>query len=129
MIPEPEIKFRVDCVPCADPLTSIFNPEIPPLPVQSVLLLLGSSVHPPPVKFRMLSTGRFVPPLCTRAIVPFDPFVPLVPFVPLDPVGPVDPAGPDAGKDHVMRGGSWDSDPKSHLRLSIRRAGKAEGRH
>ncbi len=40
--------------------------------------------------------------------------------------GVTDPLGPDKGKDHVMRGGSWDSDPKSHLRLSIRRPGKAE---
>ena len=40
--------------------------------------------------------------------------------------GVTDPPGPDKGKDHAMRGGSWDSDPKSHLRLSIRRPGKAE---
>ena len=44
MIPVPEIRLSVDCVPWAAPLTSIFNPKIPPLPVQSVLLLVGSSV-------------------------------------------------------------------------------------
>jgi hypothetical protein len=38
----------------------MFKPEIP-LPVQSVLLLVGSSVHPPPLKFNVASTGRFVP--------------------------------------------------------------------
>jgi sulfatase modifying factor 1 len=34
-----------------------------------------------------------------------------------------DPQGPQAGKDHVMRGGSWDSDPDKHLRISVRKAG------
>ncbi len=39
----------------------------------------------------------------------------------------IDPHGPSAtGKDHVMRGGSWDSLPDKHIRLSIRRPGKAE---
>lgn len=38
----------------------------------------------------------------------------------------IDPAGPKDGKEHVIRGGSFDSDPKEHLRLSFRRsAGKA----
>ncbi|HXP83254.1 MAG TPA: SUMF1/EgtB/PvdO family nonheme iron enzyme [Bryobacteraceae bacterium] len=32
-----------------------------------------------------------------------------------------DPRGPDMGKEHVARGGSFDSDPKQHLRLSFRR--------
>jgi formylglycine-generating enzyme required for sulfatase activity len=32
-----------------------------------------------------------------------------------------DPQGPSAGKKHVKRGGSFDSDPKKHLRISIRR--------
>ncbi len=32
-----------------------------------------------------------------------------------------DPRGPDAGKEHVIRGGSFDSDPKEHLRLSFRK--------
>jgi sulfatase modifying factor 1 len=35
-----------------------------------------------------------------------------------------DPAGPSTGNDHVYRGGSFDSDPKDHLRISIRRHGK-----
>jgi formylglycine-generating enzyme required for sulfatase activity len=33
---------------------------------------------------------------------------------------PVDPQGPPSGKEHVARGGSWDSDPQKHLRLSLR---------
>jgi len=32
-----------------------------------------------------------------------------------------DPHGPGMGKDHVARGGSFESDPKEHLRLSFRR--------
>ena len=32
----------------------------------------------------------------------------------------VDPQGPPAGKSHVARGGSYDSDPAKHLRLSFR---------
>jgi sulfatase modifying factor 1 len=41
--------------------------------------------------------------------------------------GVTDPPGPDKGKEHVMRGGSFDSDPKTHLRLSIRKSNsKAE---
>ncbi|MEZ5402203.1 MAG: SUMF1/EgtB/PvdO family nonheme iron enzyme [Bryobacteraceae bacterium] len=39
---------------------------------------------------------------------------------------PKDPTGPASGKDHVARGGSFNSDPKVHLRLSIRKQfGKA----
>ena len=34
----------------------------------------------------------------------------------------VDPKGPESGKEHVARGGSFDSDPKEHLRISIRKA-------
>jgi len=34
-----------------------------------------------------------------------------------------DPQGPDSGKDHVMRGGSFDSDAEKHLRISVRREG------
>lgn len=38
----------------------------------------------------------------------------------------IDPKGPPGGKEHVIRGGSFDSDPKEHLRLSFRKpAGKA----
>jgi formylglycine-generating enzyme required for sulfatase activity len=32
----------------------------------------------------------------------------------------VDPKGPDSGKEHVVRGGSFDSDPREHLRISFR---------
>jgi formylglycine-generating enzyme required for sulfatase activity len=32
-----------------------------------------------------------------------------------------DPQGPAMGKDHVARGGSFESDPKEHLRLSFRK--------
>jgi iron(II)-dependent oxidoreductase len=32
-----------------------------------------------------------------------------------------DPQGPAIGKEHVIRGGSWDSDPKEHLRISFRK--------
>ncbi len=32
-----------------------------------------------------------------------------------------DPQGPAAGKEHVIRGGSFDSDAESHLRISIRK--------
>lgn len=32
----------------------------------------------------------------------------------------VDPQGPESGKEHVVRGGSYASDPKKHLRLSYR---------
>jgi formylglycine-generating enzyme required for sulfatase activity len=31
-----------------------------------------------------------------------------------------DPQGPDSGKEHVVRGGSFDSNPKLHLRISFR---------
>jgi formylglycine-generating enzyme required for sulfatase activity len=33
-----------------------------------------------------------------------------------------DPKGPASGKDRVVRGGSFDSDPKQHLRISFRRS-------
>jgi formylglycine-generating enzyme len=33
-----------------------------------------------------------------------------------------DPTGPPEGKQHPIRGGSFDSDPKKHLRISIREA-------
>src|SRR5580693_2509025 len=94
MIPVPEIRLSVDCVPCAEPFTSMLNPAIP-APVQSVLLLVGSSLHPPPVKFSVPSTGRFVPPFWTRAIAPFDPVGPVGPLGPLAPLGPVGPTVPD----------------------------------
>lgn len=32
-----------------------------------------------------------------------------------------DPKGPATGKEHVIRGGSYDSDPKEHLRISFRK--------
>jgi formylglycine-generating enzyme required for sulfatase activity len=34
---------------------------------------------------------------------------------------PTDPKGPTAGKQHVVRGGSYDSDPTDHLRISFRK--------
>ncbi|MFN0104646.1 MAG: SUMF1/EgtB/PvdO family nonheme iron enzyme [Bryobacteraceae bacterium] len=36
----------------------------------------------------------------------------------------VDPKGPASGKERVVRGGSWDSDPTKHLRISFRNKGK-----
>ena len=33
-----------------------------------------------------------------------------------------DPKGPPSGKEHVIRGGSFDSDPMEHLRISFRKA-------
>lgn len=35
-----------------------------------------------------------------------------------------DPPGPASGKDHIIRGGSWNSDAQEHLRISLRRPGK-----
>lgn len=35
----------------------------------------------------------------------------------------VDPKGPPSGKERVVRGGSWDSDPSKHLRISFRNKG------
>jgi formylglycine-generating enzyme required for sulfatase activity len=37
----------------------------------------------------------------------------------------VDPQGPAIDGDHVIRGGSWASDPKEHLRISYRESHKA----
>jgi formylglycine-generating enzyme required for sulfatase activity len=34
-----------------------------------------------------------------------------------------DPRGPSAGRDHVMRGGSFDSEAGKHLRVSVRKPG------
>ena len=40
--------------------------------------------------------------------------------------GAIDPTGPSADSaDHVVRGGSWNSDPKQHLRISYREGHKA----
>jgi formylglycine-generating enzyme required for sulfatase activity len=33
-----------------------------------------------------------------------------------------DPKGPESGKQHVVRGGSFDSDPREHLRISFRKS-------
>jgi sulfatase modifying factor 1 len=38
----------------------------------------------------------------------------------------VDPQGPETGKIHVRRGGSFNSDPKKHLRISVRVPSGAE---
>jgi len=35
----------------------------------------------------------------------------------------LDPQGPDSGKQHVIRGGSFDSNPQEHLRISLRKPG------
>lgn len=43
--------------------------------------------------------------------------------------GVQNPAGPASGKEHVIRGGSFDSDPRRHLRLSYRdKSGRAENK-
>ena len=38
---------------------------------------------------------------------------------------PLDPPGPESGKAHVVRGGSFDSDPEKHLRISFRSSKRA----
>jgi formylglycine-generating enzyme len=46
--------------------------------------------------------------------------------LPLAPPGAIDPGGPGVDNaDHVVRGGSWNSDPKQHLRISYREGHKA----
>jgi len=60
VIPVPEIRFNVGWVPCAVPFTSMLKPDIP-APLQSVRLLVGSSVQPPLLKLRVASTGKVVP--------------------------------------------------------------------
>jgi len=39
----------------------------------------------------------------------------------------VDPKGPPSGNEHLARGGSWDSEPANHLRISIRFPAKKSG--
>ena len=39
----------------------------------------------------------------------------------------IDPKGPDSGSEHIARGGSWDSEPLNHLRISIRYPTKKTG--
>ena len=95
VIPLPEMKFNVDCVPCAAPLTAIANPDIP-APLQLVRPLAGSSVQPPLVKLRAASTGRAVPAFCIWAMAPFDPATPVGPTGPVAPAAPTAPADPAA---------------------------------
>jgi hypothetical protein len=60
-IPVPEMKFSAGCVPSAVPFRSLVSPDMPAAPLQLVLLVAGSSVQPPPVKFSAGSGGRLVP--------------------------------------------------------------------
>jgi hypothetical protein len=58
--PVPEMKFSVGWVPWVVPLVAMFNPDMP-APLQLVRPFPGSSVQPPPVKFKAASTGRLAP--------------------------------------------------------------------
>src|SRR5271166_3154813 len=70
------------------------RPEMPLEPVQSVRLLAGLSVQPPPVKFKVASTGSAAPAFWMCAMAPFEPAGPCGPVEPVAPVAPVAPCGP-----------------------------------
>ena len=42
-------------------------------------------------------------------------------YGPYSTAGQTDPKGAEAGTEHVIRGGSWDADPKEQLRISYRK--------